>query len=83
MINHLLVEYCRENQIALSRSRPVNNNDNGWLEQKNGMQHVRRLVSHHRLSRGLQHRLLKDPYRVGSLWPDYFQPVVRRSRRSG
>ena len=82
MINHLLVEYCRENQIALSRSRPVNNNDNGWLEQKNWT-HVPKLVGYHRLSRGLQHRLLKDPYRVGSLWPDYFQPVVRRSRRSG
>ncbi|MCL6547030.1 MAG: hypothetical protein K6T61_17590, partial [Bryobacteraceae bacterium] len=32
---------------------------------------------YHRLSGGLQHRLLKDLYRVWSLWRNYFQPVMR------
>jgi len=43
LINHLLVQYCRKNQIALSRSRPLKKNDNCWVEQKNWT-HVRKLV---------------------------------------
>jgi len=76
VINHLLVEYCRQNQIALSRSRPLKKNYNCWVEQKNWT-HVRKLVGYHRLSGGLQYRLLKDLYRVWSLWRNYFQPVMR------
>jgi len=59
VINHLLVEYCRQNQIALSRSRPLKKNDNCWVEQKNWT-HVRKLVGYRRLSGQLQYRLLKD-----------------------
>jgi hypothetical protein len=81
VINHLLVEYCRENQIALSRSRPLKKNDNCWVEQKNWT-HVRKLVGYHRLSGGLQYRLLKDLYRVWSLWRNYFQPVMRLAAKT-
>ena len=81
VINHLLVEYCRENQIALSRSRPLKKNDNCWVEQKNWT-HVRKLVGYHRLSGGLQYRLLKDLYRVWSLWRNYFQPVMRLASKT-
>jgi len=76
VLNHLLVDYCRQNRIALSRSRPLKKNDNCWVEQKNWT-HVRKLVGYHRLSGGLQYRLLKDLYRVWSLWRNYFQPVMR------
>jgi hypothetical protein len=76
LINHLLVDYCRNNQIALSRSRPLKKNDNCWVEQKNWT-HVRKLVGYHRLSGPLQGRLLKDLYRVWALWRNYFQPVMR------
>jgi hypothetical protein len=81
VINHLLVEYCRENQIALSRSRPLKKNDNGWVEQKNWT-HVRKLVGYHRLSGGLPHRRLKGLYRVWSLWRNYFQPVMRLAAKT-
>jgi hypothetical protein len=76
VINRLLLDYCRQNQIAVSRSRPLKKNDNCWVEQKNWT-HVRKLVGYHRLSGELQHRLLKDLYRVWSLWRNYFQPVMR------
>jgi hypothetical protein len=76
VINRLLLDYCRQNQIAVSRSRPLKKNDNCWVEQKNWT-HVRKLVGYHRLSGELQYRLLKDLYRVWSLWRNYFQPVMR------
>jgi hypothetical protein len=81
VINHLLVEYCRENQIALSRSRPLKKNDNCWVEQKNWTR-VRKLVGYHRLSGGLPHRRLKGLYRVWSLWRNYFQPVMRLASKT-
>jgi hypothetical protein len=46
------------------------------VEQKNWT-HVRKLVGYHRLSGERQYRLLKDLYRVWSLWRNYFQPVMR------
>jgi hypothetical protein len=76
LINHLLVEYCRKNQIALSRSRPLKKNDNCWVEQKNWT-HVRKLVGYRRLSGELQARLLRDLYRLWALWRNFVQPVMR------
>ena len=76
LINHLLVDYCRKNQIALSRSRPLKKNDNCWVEQKNWT-HVRKLVGYHRLSGELQARLLRDLYRLWALWRNFLQPVMR------
>jgi hypothetical protein len=43
---------------------------------------VRKLVGYHRLSGGLQYRLLKDLYRVWSLWRNYFQPVMRLASKT-
>jgi hypothetical protein len=76
LINHLLVDYCRRNQIALSRSRPLKKNDNCWVEQKNWT-HVRKLVGYHRLSREREARLLRSLYHFWSLWRNFFQPVMR------
>jgi hypothetical protein len=75
-INHLLMDYCRGNQIARSRSRPLKKNDNCWVEQKNWT-HVRKLVGYHRLSGELQARLLRELYRLWSLWRNFVQPVMR------
>jgi len=63
VLNHPLADYCRQKQIALSRSRPLKKNDNCWVERKNWTR-VRKLVGYHRLGGGLQYRLLKDLYRV-------------------
>jgi len=76
LINHLLVDYCRRNDIALSRSRPYKKNDNCWVEQKNWT-HVRKLVGYHRLDGELQARALTGLYRAWALWRNFFQPVMR------
>lgn len=76
LLNRLLVDYCRRNQIALSRSRPLKKNDNCWVEQKNWT-HVRKLVGYHRMSGAHQQRLLNELYRLWALWRNFFQPVMR------
>jgi hypothetical protein len=76
VINRLLIQYCRDCKIALSRSRPLKKNDNCWVEQKNWT-HVRKLVGYHRLSGELECRLLQELYRLWSLWRNFFQPVMR------
>ncbi len=35
-MNEILVEYCAEHGIDLTRSRPYRKNDQAWIEQKNG-----------------------------------------------
>ena len=76
LINRLLVKYCQQNQIALSRSRPLKKNDNCWVEQKNWT-HVRKLVGYHRLTGEHQARVLAGLYRVWTEWRNFFQPVMR------
>lgn len=80
-INHLLLEYCQRNQIALSRSRPLKKNDNCWVEQKHWT-HVRKLVGYHRLSGEREARLLRNLYRVWSLRRNFFQPVMRLTNKT-
>jgi hypothetical protein len=76
VINRLLIDYCRNAQIALSRSRPLKKNDNCWVEQKNWT-HVRKLVGYHRLTGELECRLLQNLYRLWSQWRNFLQPVMR------
>ncbi|PZP56964.1 MAG: hypothetical protein DI604_35145 [Delftia acidovorans] len=76
LLNRLLVDYCRRNQIALSRSRPLKKNDNCWVEQKNWT-HVRKLVGYHRMSGAQQQRLLNELYRLWALWCNFLRPVMR------
>jgi hypothetical protein len=46
-INQCLLEYCSENKITFTRSRPVKKNDSCHVEQKNG-NIVRRLIGYDR-----------------------------------
>ena len=81
ILNQLLIEYCRQNQIALSRSRPLKKNDNCWVEQKNRT-HVRQVLGYHRLSGELQRRLVADLYWAWTQWRNFFQPVMRLSEKT-
>jgi hypothetical protein len=85
ILNNLLVDYCRTNQIALSRSRPLKKNDNCWVEQKNRT-HVRQVLGYHRLSGELQRRLVAELYWAWTQWRNFFQPVMRlkeKTRQAG
>ena len=81
ILNRLLVIYCQQNQIALSRSRPLKKNDNCWVEQKNRT-HVRQVLGYHRLSGELQRRLMADLYWAWSQWRNFFQPVMRLAEKT-
>jgi hypothetical protein len=35
-INETMLNYCREHQLELTRSRAYRKNDQAWIEQKNG-----------------------------------------------
>jgi hypothetical protein len=80
ILNQLLIDYCQQNQIVLSRSRPLKKNDNCWVEQKNRT-HVRHVLGYHRLSGELQRRLVADLYWAWSQWRNFFQPVMRLSEK--
>lgn len=67
ILNQLLVDYCQQHQIALSRSRPLKKNDNCWVEQKNRT-HVRQVLGYHRFTGELQRRLVADLYWAWTQW---------------
>jgi hypothetical protein len=81
ILNQLLIDYCQQNQISLSRSRPLKKNDNCWVEQKNRT-HVRHVLGYHRLSGELQRRLVADLYRAWRQWRNFFQPVMRLAEKT-
>ena len=47
-INETLVDFCKDRQVELTRSRAYKKNDQAWIEQKNGTV-VRRFVGYGRL----------------------------------
>ncbi len=77
LLNRLLVDACRRNQIALSRSRPSKKNDNCRVEQKNWT-HVRYLVRNHRVSSAQEQRLLNELHCLWALWCNLLRPLMRR-----
>ena len=44
-LNEVLISFCKEHGIELTRSRPYRKNDQAWVEQENGAV-VRRLVGY-------------------------------------
>jgi hypothetical protein len=79
-INDLLITYCHQQQIRVSRSRPLKKNDNCWVEQKN-YTHVRKLVGYHRLQSKGQRVLLTRLYEAWADWRNFVQPVMRLSEK--
>ena len=75
-INDTLVEYCRDNQIELTRCRAYKKNDQAWIEQKNGAV-IRRMVGYGRLE-GLQTAAaLNKLYSSARLFVNFFQPSFK------
>jgi hypothetical protein len=75
-LNAALIDYCRRQEIELSRGRPFHSDDNPHVEQKNGYL-VRRLLSNFRLDSAEQlawlDRLYTDLLRP---FNNCFQPVM-------
>lgn len=75
-INDTLLDYCKNNTIRFTRSRPFRKNDQAWVEQKNGAV-VRRFVGYDRFSGIVAGQVLAQLYRAVRLYVNYFQPSFK------
>ena len=83
-INRNLLKYCKDNHLAMSRSRPGRKNDNCYVEQKN-FDTVRKLVGYVRYTTQEEVDALNQLYRVHGLLLNYFYPSQKliEKRREG
>jgi transposase InsO family protein len=76
-LNRRLINWCREEGILMSRSRPHHKNDNPHVEQKNWTL-VRRLIGYQRLDTDWQLTWLDEFYTdLLRLYNNCFQPVMK------
>ena len=75
-INEVLLSYCRNRKLELTRSRAYKKNDQAWIEQKNGAI-VRKLVGHGRLEGAEAALALADLHKVARLYVNFFQPSFK------
>jgi hypothetical protein len=73
-INGTLIRYCREHQIAFTRSRPWKKNDQAFVEQKNGAV-VRDTIGYRRYTSPQAAALLAAIYADLHAYVNFFQPV--------
>jgi hypothetical protein len=75
-INKYLVEYCQQQKLSFTRSRPYRKNDNCFVEQKN-YSVVRRAVGYARYDTEAQLNLLNELYATLRLYTNFFQPTMK------
>jgi len=75
-INQCLWEYCRDNKITFTRSRPYKKNDSCHVEQKNGNV-VRRLIGYDRYVSKSAYECLGRIYSLVRLYINFFQPTMK------
>src|SRR3954454_12830461 len=75
-INKYLVEYCQQQKLSFTRSRPYRKNDNCFVEQKN-YSVVRRAVGYARYDTEAQLHLLNELYVTLRLYTNFFQPTMK------
>jgi hypothetical protein len=75
-INTYLVQYCQQQKLSFTRSRPYRKNDNCFVEQKN-YSVVRRAVGYRRYDTEPQLRLLNELYGTLRLYSNFFQPTMK------
>lgn len=76
-LNYHLFNYCQEQGLEFTRSRPYKKNDNCFVEQKNKT-HVKRFVGWLRYDTAKEQRILNDLYRNElGLFKNFFQPQIK------
>ena len=73
-MNDVVVPWCREQKIEVTRSRAYKKNDQAFVEQKNGAV-VRQLVGYDRFASKAAYAQLRRVYRLARLHVNFFQPV--------
>lgn len=75
-INAHLLNYCREQEIVFTRSRPYRKNDNCFVEEKNYTL-VRRAVGYLRYDTAEEVEILNRLYHYWCLRTNYFLPTMK------
>ena len=83
-MNEVVVPWCREQKIEVTRSRAYKKNDQAFVEQKNGAV-VRRLIGYGRFEGIETARMMVRLYAAARLYVNFFQPSfkLKEKRREG
>ena len=73
-LNHVLVPWCREQGITITRGRPHRKNDQAYVEQKNGAV-LRRFIGYHRSSSRAALEALTAVHARLRPYVNFFHPV--------
>jgi hypothetical protein len=79
-MNEPVIEWCKAQQLEVTRSRAYRKNDQAWVEQKNGAI-VRRLVGYGRFEGLPAGQALARLYAAARLHTNLFQPSSSSRRR--
>jgi hypothetical protein len=75
-INNLGINWCKDNNIELTRSRPNKKNDNRYIEQRN-LVVVRKYVGYERYDCQDAVIVMNELYEVLRLYINFFQPTFK------
>jgi len=75
-LNSILFDYCDEEEIIFTRSRPYKKNDQCFVEQKNGVV-VRQFIGYERFEGVEPCRILAQLYEQLRLYINFFQPSLK------
>jgi hypothetical protein len=83
-MNDVVVPWCREQELEVTRSRAYKKNDQAFVEQKNGAV-VRRLMGYGRFDGLETARVMGRLYAMARLYVNFFQPSfkLKEKRREG
>jgi len=83
-MNDVVVPWCREQKLDVTRSRAYKKNDQAFVEQKNGAV-VRRLMGYGRFDGIETTRVMGRLYAAARLYVNFFQPSfkLKEKRREG
>src|SRR6202165_1734457 len=83
-MNDVVVPWCREQKLEVTRSRAYKKNDQAFVEQKNGAV-VRRLMGYGRFDGVETARMMARLYAAARLYVNFFQPSfkLKEKRREG
>jgi hypothetical protein len=83
-MNDVVVPWCREQKLEVTRSRAYKKNDQAFVEQKNGAV-VRRLMGYGRFEGVETARVMGRLYAAARLYINFFQPSfkLKEKRREG
>ena len=83
-MNDVVVPWCRQQKLEVTRSRAYKKNDQAFVEQKNGAV-VRRLMGYGRFDGLETARIMGRLYAAARLYVNFFQPSfkLKEKRREG